>query len=106
MQTCVECGQTFHPGEGEVQWKEGRVATFLEKRCALCEGERLEKLGAPCANCGGPIFPQSQVSVLLGPDGQRQVAHSTFECSPAGGAFYGYWGEGELVASFERIEQC
>lgn len=62
--------------------------------------------GAICGNCGGRIPPNSPVSVLVGAGDERIILHSTYECSPPGGAFYGFWGEGELVSSFERIEQC
>ncbi|MDH5638829.1 MAG: hypothetical protein OEZ04_10080 [Nitrospinota bacterium] len=103
---CADCAKAFGPGEAQILWRGRSVKTELAIRCLPCEEARLEKLGAACANCGGPIFPHTQVSVMVGLGGARQVAHSTFECSPAGGAFYGYWGEGKLESSYERIEQC
>jgi hypothetical protein len=63
--------------------------------------------GTVCANCGEPIPPNSQVVVLKkNRDGSFMVCHTTYDCSPPGGAFYGFWGEGKLVSSFDKIEQC
>lgn len=68
--------------------------------------EKERRLSATCANCGGPIPPNTQVAVMIGQGGQRLVCHAEYNCSPPGGAFYGFWGEGRLVSTYEKIEQC
>ena len=58
-----------------------------------------------CGNCGKPIEPNQQVSVIETDDG-IVICHSSYFCSPAGSARYGYWGEGKLESLFDQIEQC
>lgn len=72
----------------------GGASSMAKKNCAVC------------FNCGELIYPDTQVGVMMGENGERLYCHTTFECSPAGNTFYGYWGEGELVSSFENVEQC
>lgn len=78
----------------------------LDIRCAECEADDLLANGISCANCGGFIFPDSQVGVISNQGEDLQVCHTTYECSPAGGTFYGYWGRGKLVSSHTTVEQC
>jgi len=61
--------------------------------------------GVECGNCGKPIEPNSQVSVMES-GGGTVICHSSYFCSPAGSARYGYWGEGKLESVFRKIEQC
>ena len=61
--------------------------------------------GVECGNCGKPIEPNCQVSVIESGDGTI-ICHSSYFCSPAGSAHYGYWGEGKLESVFGEIEQC
>lgn len=61
--------------------------------------------GVECGNCGKPIERNSQVSVMESGDG-TVICHSSYFCSPAGSARYGYWGEGKLESVFGDIEQC
>jgi hypothetical protein len=58
-----------------------------------------------CGNCGKPIPPNGQVSVVESADGTI-ICHSTYLCSPAGNARYGFWGKGKLDSVFGSIEQC
>jgi len=61
--------------------------------------------GVECGNCGKPIEPNSQVSVIETGEGTI-ICHSSYFCSPAGSARYGYWGKGKLESVFGDIEQC
>lgn len=44
--------------------------------------EKERRLSATCANCGGPIPPNTQVAVMIGQGGQRLVCHAEYNCSP------------------------
>ena len=106
MAECQSCKAPFAPGGAQVKWKGRMQRIELLELCLRCEEERMERLGGVCANCGGLIPPNSQVAVLAGPGGGSVIAHSTYDCFPPGGAYYGYWGEGRLVSCFDKIEQC
>ena len=58
-----------------------------------------------CGNCGKPIPPNTAVSVMT--DGNKAVIfHAEYNCSTAGNARYGWWGDGKLNDCFDGIEQC
>jgi hypothetical protein len=73
--------------------------------CEPCLHKLCKRYSTYCANCGGCIPPYSQVGVLKGDAGQKQVVHTTTSCTTAGNAFYGYWGKGQL-RNFIQIEAC
>jgi hypothetical protein len=73
--------------------------------CEPCLHSLCERYSTLCANCGGCIPPYSQVGVLKGDEGQKQCIHMTTACTTVGGAFYGYWGKGQL-RDFIQIEAC
>jgi hypothetical protein len=73
--------------------------------CEPCLHKLCKRYSTYCANCGVCIPPYSQVGVLKGGAGQKQVVHTTTSCTTAGSAFYGYWGKGQL-RNFIQIEAC
>ena len=83
----------------------GRNYLFDPVVCEPCLHKLCKRYSTYCANCGGCIPPYSQVGVLKGDAGQKQVVHTTTSCTTAGSAFYGYWGKGQL-RNFIQIEAC
>lgn len=104
--TCDYCSARSAKGKSILNINGENIEVVLEKLCPSCETGRIVKLGAMCSNCGGIILPNTQVGVMAVGCGEKLVCHTTYECSPAGGTFYGYWGEGKLLSSFESVEQC
>jgi hypothetical protein len=106
MSNCKNCKISFTPGEVNFAIEGVQTKWDLRDRCMTCEEKWILKNGTHCENCRGFIYPNSQVGVMIGQSGSRLVCHTTYECSPAGGTFYGFWGEGGLDSSFELVEQC
>ena len=103
---CSACGKSFTVGRANIIVDGRAFSRSLVSRCVDCETGWLNGVAVVCANCGGLILPNSHVGVLKGVNGASLICHTTYECSPPGGAFYGFWGDGRLVSSFEKIEQC
>ncbi len=102
---CKTCGARFCPCPANMEINGKECETTLATLCSGCESENIGSLYAVCGNCGGPIFPGSHVAAPPGIAGEPVIFHTTYECSPPGGTFYGYWGDGKLVSSFNKIEQ-
>ncbi len=103
---CELCSLDFTPGFEGLRIKGELYEIELTGRCSKCAKVWLEKYSSVCMNCGKLVLPNTQVGVIIGANGVRNVCHVSYGCSPPGGAFYGFWGEGELMSSFEWIEQC
>ena len=105
-QRCAGCLTPFVPGGASVMVGTSVVEVFLDHHCIECMVKRIVQLGTVCENCSEPIPPNSSISAVPKGGGGYLIFHSTFECSPPGGAYYGYWGEGELLSVYNRVEQC
>jgi hypothetical protein len=105
--SCIVCKRTFSPETVEVAVGQETVARELADRCVTCEADYIESTLPGAFTATKVIPPYSQVGVI--PRGAVEsplVCHTTFECSPPGNTFYGYWGEGKVVSSHDKVEQC
>ena len=102
---CQECGNPVSTLPTIIEYRGEEIYLFDPIVCEPCLHRLCQRQSTDCANCGGCIPPFSQVGVLKGEAGQRQVVHMTTACTTVGSAFYGYWGKGEL-RDFVQIEAC
>ena len=101
----MECGADVFSSPTTVEFHGQEIHVFDPVVCAPCLLMLCETHSTPCAYCGGPIPPYSQVGVLKGDGGDKCFVHMSAACSTAGGAFHGYWGKGKL-REFIEIEAC
>ena len=102
---CQECGTRVNTAPTMIEYLGEEIYLFDPVVCEPCLHKLCKRYSTYCANCGGCIPPYSQVGVLKGDAGQKQVVHTTPSCPPSGSAFYGYWGKGQL-RNFIQIEAC
>ena len=102
---CQECGTRVDTAPTMIEYLGEEIYLFDPVVCEPCLHKLCKRYSTYCANCGGCIPPYSQVGVLKGDAGQKQVVHTTTSCTAAGSAFYGYWGKGQL-RNFIQIEAC
>ena len=102
---CQECGTRVNTAPKMIEYLGGKIYLFDPVVCEPCLHKLCKRYSTYCANCGGCIPPYSQVGVLKGDAGQKQVVHTTTSCTTAGSAFYGYWGKGQF-RNFIQIEAC
>ena len=102
---CQECGTRVNTAPTMIEYLGEEIFLFNPVVCEPCLHSLCERYSTLCANCGGCIPPYSQVGVLKGDEGQKQCIHMTTACTTVGGAFYGYWGKGQL-RDFIQIEAC
>ena len=102
---CQECGTRVNTAPTMIEYLGEEIYLFDPVVCEPCLHKLCKRYSNYCANCGGCIPPYSQVGVLKGDAGQKQVVHTTTSCTTAGSAFYGYWGKGQL-RNFIQIEAC
>ena len=102
---CQECGTRVNTVPTLIEYLGEEIYLFDPVVCEPCLHKLCKRYSTYCANCGGCIPPYSQVGVLKGDAGQKQVVHTTTSCTTAGSAFYGYWGKGQL-RNFIQIEAC
>ena len=102
---CQECGTRVNTAPTMIEYLGEEIYLFDPGVCEPSLHKLCKRYSTYCANCGGCIPPYSQVGVLKGDAGQKQVVHTTTSCTTAGSAFYGYWGKGQL-RNFIQIEAC
>ena len=102
---CQECKTPVSTLPTVIEYQEEEIYLFDPLVCQSCLHKLCELYSTQCSNCGGCIPPFSQVGVLKGNSGQKQLIHMTTSCTTAGSAFYGYWGKGQLNG-FIQIEAC
>ena len=102
---CKECGTQVDHLPTLVEYEGQEIFLFDPVICKNCLLNLCDTFSVKCENCGGSIPPYSQVGVLKADNGQRQFVHMNTTCSTVGGAFYGYWGKGNLH-NFIEIEAC
>ena len=102
---CQECKTPVSTLPTVIEYQGEEIYLFDPAVCQSCLHKLCELHSTQCANCGGSIPPFSQVGVLKGDSGQKQLIHMTTSCTTAGSAFYGYWGKGQLYG-FIQIEAC
>jgi ribosomal protein L37E len=103
--SCAECGATVTDLPTTALFHEQEIHLFNPVVCRPCLEDLCREHSTPCANCGEPIAPFSQVGVLKGNRGEKLFVHMTAVCLTAGSAFHGYWGKGRLH-HFVEIEAC
>jgi len=104
-ETCIECGGAVKDLPAVLEYHGQEIHLFDPVVCPPCLKNLCERFSVPCANCGEPIPPFSQVGVLKGDGGEKPLVHMTTACLTVGSAFHGYWGRGEL-RDFVEIEAC
>lgn len=102
---CVECGTKVSQRPARVEFHGQEIYLLHPSVCNPCLLNTCEKYAVPCANCGDPIPPYSQVGVLKGNAGENHFVHMTAACCTVGSAFHGYWGKGKL-SRYVEIEAC
>ena len=102
---CQECGTRVNTAPTMIEYLGEEIYLFDPVVCEPCLHKLCKRYSTYCANCGGCIPPYSQVGVLKGDAGQKQVVHTITSCTTAGSVFYGYWGKGQL-RNFIQIEAC
>ncbi len=89
---CQECGTRVNTAPTMIEYLGEEIYLFDPVVCEPCLHKLCKRYSTYCANCGGCIPPYSQVGVLKGDAGQKQVVHTTTSCTTAGSALFGYWG--------------
>ncbi|MZG29478.1 MAG: hypothetical protein F3741_01520 [Nitrospinae bacterium] len=102
---CQECKTPVSTVPTVMEYQGEEIYLFDPTVCQSCLRKLCERYSTQCANCGGCIPPYSNVGILKGNSGQKQLIHMTTSCTTPGSAFYGYWGKGE-IKDFVEIEAC
>ncbi|HIE79117.1 MAG TPA: hypothetical protein EYQ03_00165, partial [Nitrospinaceae bacterium] len=70
---CQECGTRVNTAPTMIEYLGEEIYLFDPVVCEPCLHKLCKRYSTYCANCGGCIPPYSQVGVLKGDAGQKQV---------------------------------